>query len=134
MHTLIVDDVLILRKMLITLLKKHGTFDVAENGDVAINMFEKSLKTNPYDLICMDIIMPVTDGIKAIQMIRLLEEEHNIHPSNRVKIIMITTMNDEDTVKQCATYGCDGYLVKPFSSKNLYEMLEKLNLMTLENS
>ena len=129
MHSLIVDDVFILRKMLSKVLSKFSTCDFAENGDVAITKFEKSLNTNPYDLVCMDIMMPNTDGKKAVEMIRLLEKQNNIQHADRVKIIMITVMSYDSEVTCSAECGCDAYLLKPLDIDKFLKKLEELKLI-----
>jgi len=131
MKSLIVDDVLLIRKVLVRILNEYGTCDIAENGDIAITKFEKALDTKPYNLICMDIMMPNTDGLKAVEVIRLLEKENHIHNSDRVKIIMITTVSDIDTVKSSFNFGCDGYIVKPLDLVVFRKKLEKLSLISI---
>ena len=129
MHTLIVDDVFIIRKMLITMLAEYGPCDVAESGEEAIALFESALKTLPYDLICLDILMPRTDGLKVLENVRRIEKVNNIPSSRSVKIIMVTTLCDPDSVKTSVELGCDEYIAKPVKALKFRQKLKKLELI-----
>jgi two-component system chemotaxis response regulator CheY len=70
---LIVEDDLITRRILTQILSKIGQCDTATNGNEAVRLFRRALKKqDPYDLICMDIMMPETNGHQAIQKIRYI--------------------------------------------------------------
>ncbi|MBT8338925.1 MAG: response regulator, partial [Desulfatitalea sp.] len=68
MRTLIVEDDPISSKILFNVLSRYGSCDVAANGNVAVKVFQRSLEeTNPYHLICMDIMMPELNGQDALR-------------------------------------------------------------------
>ena len=86
------------------ILKKFYEFDRAKNGQEAVDMAEK----NDYDLILMDIKMPVMDGMEAT---RLIKEKHPKLP------IIALTANAFDSDRQLAfEAGCNEFLPKPISS------------------
>ena len=86
------------------ILKKFYEFDRARNGQEAVDMVEK----NKYDLILMDIKMPVMDGMEAT---KLIKEKHPDLP------IIALTANAFDSDRQLAfEAGCDEFLPKPISS------------------
>ena len=77
----------------------------------------------PYDLICMDIMMPEMDGREAVRQVRAMEEAHGILSTFGAKIIMTTTVDDIKEVIRCFQELCDAYLMKPIDlSKLLYHM------------
>jgi two-component system, sensor histidine kinase and response regulator len=89
----------------------------AGNGKEAVDLFiEQS-----YDLIFMDIQMPVMDGYTATRMMRRHEE-----CSGRKKtiIIALTAHSYESDIQKCLEAGCDGHIAKPFKKKTLVECLE----------
>ncbi len=74
MRILIAEDDFIGRKVLQTYLQQHGTCDIAINGMEAVDLFLRAKKEGkPYDLICLDIMMPIMDGIAVLKTIRNIE-------------------------------------------------------------
>ncbi len=75
MKTLIVEDDFICRKLLQTFLSGYGATDVAANGVEALLAVSQAINEDePYDLICLDILMPELDGHKVLKQIRADEE------------------------------------------------------------
>ncbi len=131
MKTLIVEDDFTSRLLLQELLKGYGPSHVAVNGKEAVEAVRAALEANePYDLICLDIMMPEMDGQEALREIRALEDARGITSSYGAKIIMTTALGDLKNVS--AAYGslCDAYLVKPIEKVKLREELNKLELVT----
>jgi len=83
----------------------------------------------PYDLICMDILMPEMNGQEAIRQVRALEVERGILPTAGVKIIMTTSVDDMKEVVRSFEGLCDAYLVKPFSATELLHQLWSVRLV-----
>ena len=95
------------------ILKKYYQFDRAQNGQEAVDMVDK----NNYDLILMDIKMPVMDGMEAT---RLIKEKHPNLP------IIALTANAFDSDRQLAfEAGCDEFLPKPISSDVCLKTISK---------
>lgn len=97
--------------------------DVAENGAEALDILaEKS-----YDLILMDIQMPVMDGFETIQRIRSSNEER----LRKVKIMAMTANVTRDEVDRCFESGVDDYIAKPFDPQDLlvkiYHLIHQKN-------
>ena len=130
MKCLIVEDNLISRQILKELLSSLVDFDIAVNGQEAIDSFALGHESKrPYEVIFMDIMMPVVDGMEALRAIRALENKMEIPPQLAVKVIM-TSMDDPSTViKSFFECGADAYIVKPLSMQNILKELRALKLI-----
>ena len=129
MRILIAEDDLASRKYLNKILSQYGDCDLTVNGIEAVEAFLTSWDLgDPYDLICLDIMMPKVDGIKALKAIRDLEKQKGVKEEDRVKIIMITALNDTDTVFNSFKTGCEAYAAKPIDMQKLLEVMKNLGL------
>lgn len=130
MRILIAEDDLVSRKFLHKFLLQYGECDLVVDGLEAIDAYMLSIKgKKPYDLICLDIMMPKVDGVKVLKVIKDLETQLGILPENRAKIIMTTVLAETQIVQQAFEYGCDAYASKPIDIKKLVEVMEKLGLV-----
>lgn len=114
---LVVDDIE-LNRVLIRLMLKNINIEVVDavNGLDAINILDNS-KPNEFDLILMDIMMPIMDGYTATSKIR----ESNREDISKLPIIAVTANAFEYYKKQAEDYDMNGYVTKPLSKENLYE-------------
>src|SRR5579871_1029755 len=95
MRALIVEDDFTCRLVLQSFLAHYGQCHVAVNGKEAVEAFRIAMGCGqPYDLICMDIMMPEMDGHEAVREIRALEEAGGTLSTHGVKIIMTTALDD----------------------------------------
>ncbi len=116
---LLVEDNEINQKIvLLSLSKQVSQIDVAKNGKLALEMF--GLKQ--YDLILMDIMMPVMDGIIATKKIREIESTGETH----IPIIAITANALAGDRENCLAAGVDNYIAKPFQADVLIKMMQNL--------
>ena len=96
MKILLAEDDFVTRKFMVNFLSKYGECDVTVDGMEAVDAFMMALEDEePYDLVCLDIMMPVMDGYQALVAIRKLEKEKNISEDKAVKVIMTTALNEE---------------------------------------
>ncbi len=113
-HILIVEDNPSNQKLIELLLKKAGvTTDIAENGKQAIEMTEKQ----NYDLILMDMQMPIMNGYDATVEMR---KTGFVTP-----IIALTANAMREDKSKCIDIGCDEYISKPLNKTKLYEVLSR---------
>ncbi len=133
MRVLIVEDDFSSRKILQTIISDHGTCDIAIDGKEAIEAYKMSwLNSTPYDLICMDIMMPNVDGLQALAEIRKIEKEMAVKERDGVKVIMTTALDDPRTVVESYyKLGATSYIVKPIGKEKLLKEVEKLGLIGL---
>ncbi len=130
MKTLVVDDELSTRQLLQTFLGRYGTAQVAEDGNEAVAAVKLALEEkSPYDLICLDIMMPGMDGHATLEEIRKLEREQGITHGQGAKIIMTTALSDAENFF-AASWHCDGYLVKPIDLGELIRCLNECELLS----
>lgn len=116
---LLVEDNLINQKItLLTLSPFVGSIDTASNGKEALDKFG----TTNYDLILMDIQMPVMSGLTAAEKIRALESSTNSH----VPIIAITANAMIGDKEKCLAVGIDDYISKPFQPSALVEKIKSI--------
>jgi len=130
MKALIVEDDLTSRLLLHKILNNYGQSHVAVNGKEAVEAVRSALEAGePYDLICLDIMMPEMDGQEALRQIRKQEEIKGILSSNGAKIVMISALEDPKSVVSSFYQLCDAYLVKPIEKADLVAVLGKLKLI-----
>ena len=133
MRVLIVEDDFTSRRMLKGILAFLGDCDVAVNGEEGIRAFRLAWQEKkPYDLICMDIVMPDCDGQEALREIREFEREKGVGGRDEVKVIMISALGDPKTViHSYYEGGATSFLVKPLDAPRLLEEVQKLGLCRL---
>jgi two-component system chemotaxis response regulator CheY len=130
MRILLAEDDYVTRKAMDSFLSKYGDCDVTVDGSEAVDAFMLALEEDaPYDLVCLDIMMPVMDGYQALMGIRNLEKERGITGDDAVKVIMTTALNDEKNVKMAFELGCTIYSGKPIDQERFEQALKKLRLI-----
>lgn len=130
MKILLAEDDFATRKFMSDFLSKYGECDVTVDGMEAVDAFMMALEDEtPYDLVCLDIMMPVMDGYQALMGIRNLEKERGIAPEDGVKVIMATALNDEKNVKMAFDLGCTIYSGKPIDKERFEMGIKKLGLI-----
>ncbi|MCX5807170.1 MAG: response regulator [Proteobacteria bacterium] len=130
MKILITEDDFTSRLLLQEILKYYGTSHVAVNGKEAVEAVRIAIETGePYNLICLDIMMPEMDGQEALSIIRQMEASAGLTDINRAKIIMTTTLTDKENVINAAKNQCDIFLAKPVQKARLLEELRKMRLI-----
>jgi len=130
MKTLIVEDDFTSRLLLQEILKGYGTVHIAVNGKEALEAVRMAIDARePYDLICLDIMMPEMDGQTALKEIRNLETSQGIAPSDMSKIIMTTALTDKANVLNAIQSHCDYFIAKPIEKRILIRELQRLKLI-----
>ncbi len=130
MKSLVVEDDFISRTVLQKMLLDYGRCDAAVNGKEAVQAFSLAVEEgDPYDLICLDIMMPEMDGKEALNLIRQKERDMNISPKDESKIIMITALDTaKDVIDTYYKGGCTAYLVKPINKAKITGTISDLGL------
>ena len=130
MKILIVEDEASSRHLLKSLLSSYGTCELAEDGPLAVEMFQTAFASDQgYDLVLLDIKLPTMDGMEVLRNIRRIESEDGIHIGDGVKIMMTTALSDHKKVIEAFNEQCEVYLVKPIEKAKLLEHMRKLKLI-----
>ena len=130
MRILLAEDDFASRKFMDKFLSKYGECEITVDGEEAVDAFMMALEDDePYDLICLDIMMPVMDGYQVLKAIRNIEEERGIAKEDRVKVIMTTALNEERNVKMAFELGCTVYSGKPIDQEKFEQVLKKFGLI-----
>ena len=130
MRILVVDDELVSRTKLKKILESHGQCDCATHGGAALDLVNTALAEDaPYDLVTLDVAMPVMDGKVLLRQLRQLETKAAGDGSIRAKVLMVTAHAERALVVECIQYGCDDYLIKPFKPEEITKKLRILGLL-----
>jgi len=131
LNVLIVDDDEITRIHSNELLKPHGHCRVAASGAQALALVEQSITDGqPYDLILMDVVMPVLDGLATVRRIVTLYNDRHVPLERRPKIVMLSSVDEPDTqIDALYACGADHYLLKPLDWDKLEAALAELKLI-----
>lgn len=115
-RVLIVDDALIMRKMIAKIVEKAGhiVVDEAINGEQAIEMYQRYRP----DVVTMDITMPGTDGIEALAQIREYDEN--------AKVIMVSALGQQYKVMEALDHGAKGYILKPITEEKIIAVMKQV--------
>jgi signal transduction histidine kinase/CheY-like chemotaxis protein/ligand-binding sensor domain-containing protein len=120
LRVLLAEDNVVNQKLAKRLLEKMGhTVEIAEDGQIAVDMFS----ANKYDVVLMDVQMPIMDGLEATRKIREYEASEN---GDRVPIVAMTARAMKGDRQICLQAGMDQYLAKPFKTKELNRILDEL--------
>jgi two-component system chemotaxis response regulator CheY len=130
MKTLIVEDDLTSRVLLHTLLSRYGECHIAVTGKEAVEACRVSRMSGlPYDLVCMDILMPEMNGLAAVKQVRDQEAALGISTSKGAKILLITALTNTTRAMKSFSKLCDGYLLKPIDVTKLLQDLRAFHLV-----
>jgi CheY-like chemotaxis protein len=147
-RVLVVDDAPSILKMTAMLLTKKGhVVEKAANGAVAVEMVSEALRRSPggkYDVVLMDLQMPVLDGTEAIRRIRAAERARRVEseiglvdlesgyvesftPQTRRRqlIIALSANSDSETMQEAMRAGADHFMSKPFTYDTFLELVTK---------
>lgn len=112
-EVLIADDSEFMRNLLREILEENHTIvGEVENGVEAVEVF----KEKQPDLVMMDIVMPIRDGIEATDEIKNTDSSANV--------IMCTSVGQEEKMKEAVKAGADGYITKPFQKPSVMEAIQ----------
>lgn len=135
MKCLIVEDDFSARKLLQMYLYNYADCYIAINGPEAVDAVQEAMEQGqPYELICLDIMMPQMDGLEALKAIRHIEEDYRKYGHKPSKVIMTTALSDPKHVIGSFKMGCESYIVKPIKKDDLLREMAKLGLIKLEAS
>ena len=120
MKILLAEDNWINQRIALLTFRQMGiSIDIASNGQETLDMYRQ----NKYDLIMMDLQMPVMDGLEATRHIRTFEKE--TESPHHVYIVALTANAISEMKKDCTMAGMDDFMEKPFQESDLRILLSK---------
>jgi len=129
MRVLVVEDDPSIRDMLEKFLSPSARCDLAEDGYAGIIAFEQALdRGEPYDLVCLDLVMPNMDGWEALRRIRAIEQNRARIPF--VRVLILTARDSSQNMRRfLASSTSEGFLLKPFRKSELFDAIKSLGLV-----
>ncbi|WP_029457141.1 response regulator [Solidesulfovibrio alcoholivorans] len=130
-RALIVDDSRYQRFLIIQALEGLFTPEEAADGREAMALFEDALRRGePFELVVMDILMPVLSGHDALAGIRRLENQYGVEAGKRTPAVMLSSLDDPANMLRAQfESGAQAFVTKPFTPRNLLEALASLGLV-----
>ncbi len=123
MKALIVEDDYVSRTILRRMLMGYGEVVMAADGEEGFAAFSSAREEGtPFDLVCLDIMLPKLDGLSVLRKMRAAEATQPGGTNKPSRIIMTTALSDKSYVVEAIKH-CDGYLIKPYQKEKLVEYL-----------
>lgn len=134
MRVLVVDDDPASRQILATHLTGLATCVMCASGPEAVETTRAAIAAGkPFDVVFLDIIMPLMDGHETLAHIRDVEDAAGVPPEERVRAVMVTSMDDEtNTMTALFDDQVAAYLTKPANRSTLLDKLVALGLLSLD--
>jgi len=130
LNILIVEDDYAGRRLLQKILSPYGNCDTALEGEEALRAFRLAWeREQPYNLICLDIMMPKMDGQEFLKRLRAWEQKRGIPLGRGTKVIITTALDDGENVVGAFKSGCEAHIVKPIDKNKLLDEVRNLGLI-----
>lgn len=127
LKVLVVEDNVNVQFLIQRFLQPIAWVETALDGEEGLEAFRRAInREEPYDLLCIDIMLPRMDGVEMLKQIRELEKEKGHLPGRGVKALMISALNDPKSVMKSFSELCHGYLIKPVAKQALYDKIREL--------
>lgn len=128
---LIIEDDPICSKLLSSALTIIGECFTSDNGEKGLEIALNAINSNkPFDLICLDIMLPGLNGRDVLKILRSAEDSNEFKRKNRSQIVMVTGKTDSSSILGAFNEGCEAYLMKPIDLKKLRQIVRKFNLLS----
>ena len=129
MKSLVVDDIEVNCRTLKAVLAPYGECDTANDARTTVHLFQKGWEADdPYDLICLDILMPDIDGLKLLQVLRQAEEKMGLEGDRQARIVMVTGSDSAEHHRRARTLGCDAVITKPIHRDDIIQLVKDWRL------
>ncbi|KAJ7666798.1 hypothetical protein DFH06DRAFT_1085968 [Mycena polygramma] len=122
---LLAEDNLVNQKLALKILEKYGhSIELAENGSLALQAFmDRALQNKPFDVILMDVSMPLMGGMEATQRIRQYEMQYDLAPTPIIALTAHAMIGDRE---RCLQAGMDDHITKPLRRVDLLNAISRL--------
>lgn len=127
MRILIVEDDKTSGEFILRVLERYAECDIAISGIEAVDAFLLAHdEGTPYDLICLDLMLPLFDGEDVLAAIRKIEKEKGIGPDKRVKVIITSALKDLELTAKLTQSGFDRYFLKPLNAEEIIKYIKSI--------
>ncbi|KAJ7127901.1 hypothetical protein C8R44DRAFT_667282 [Mycena epipterygia] len=122
---LLAEDNMVNQKLALKILEKYGhSIELAENGSLALQAFmDRALQNKPFDVILMDVSMPLMGGMEATQRIRAYERDYDLSPTPIIALTAHAMIGDRE---RCLQAGMDDHITKPLRRVDLLNAISRL--------
>lgn len=135
MNILLVEDVTINRVILKNVLQNFNCVNNIDEAKDGIEAIEKIIRAynrnNKYDIIFLDIIMPMQSGYHVLEQIKKYEKNNNIS-NNRAKIITISSLDSDEEKNKSLKMGADEAIIKPITYNMVKDIFQKWGIIEKE--
>jgi two-component system, chemotaxis family, chemotaxis protein CheY len=130
-RVLIVDDDILSCKQLERFFAPYAETAMRTDGRAAVDVFAEALGAGrPFDVVCLDIIMPGLDGSQTLELMRAVEDDFGVDELHRARVIITTGKNDHKSIFQAFfDQHVFAYLVKPIKKQTIENELKKLRIV-----
>lgn len=129
MRILIAEDDQASARYMEGLMARYGECVVTSDGVQAVAAFEAALvEGRPFQVVCLDVMMPRKNGQEVLQEIRTSEQKRGINTAQEVKVVMTTALGDVRSVMGAYSEGATAYLTKPIVPERMFETLSNLGI------
>ena len=136
MNILLVEDVTINRVILKNILQNFNCINNIDEAKDGIEAIEKIIRAynrnNKYDIIFLDIIMPMQSGYHVLEQIKKYEKNNNISDNNRAKIITISSLDSDEEKNKSLKMGADEAIIKPITYDMVRNIFQKWGIIEKE--
>ena len=121
---LVAEDDHVSQLVIMAMLKPYGQVEAADNGIIAVNKFQAAWEQeDPFELVCLDLMMPEMGGQEALRLIREFETINEIPAQVQAKIVITTALSDQENFIAAIKNGSEWYLNKPIERQKLDDVL-----------
>lgn len=130
MRILVADDDRLNRGLLVEFLSEYGDCDEVGDGVAAMGAYGEAIEEGrPYELLCLDIMMPQLDGLGVLRQVQEVYAEFGEERAGAPpKVIMMTAVEDMEYINAAFELGCDAYASKPIDMEKIREVMQNLGL------
>jgi two-component system chemotaxis response regulator CheY len=112
------------------LLEPYVCCDVATCGEEAVLAFRWSYEEGmPYDLILLDSVLPAKGGGEVFAQMRGIERVKKVPDSDRAKVVLVTSLDDDQAAEDALRSQCEGWVVKPIAKSDFLGQLHSLGFL-----
>ena len=130
MKALIIEDCPDTAHMVHLILSRYGDCDIAEDGYEGLDKISNAWNINdPYDVIVLDVMMRNMNGLETLKILREKEEQRGMGGILGTKVVMLTALDDDDTVSEAVSLGCEGYVSKTQGVRKVIEKLKAFGII-----